>query len=747
MDDDKIPIFSIMKLREDTQLHTLKKFTLQKKKIYLFFRLVLLFILFYLIASCHYVEPGEKKYDVVLDNPCKVHVLYPNNGATINGKFYIEGIVTSTYEINKLEISIDNSSWVVLEQNALWRHGPLDTSRLREGIHYIKVRAYDAANNFSIENITFQVKSNLKIKITSPKKNNIAFNNLDLTVKGIVSGNYVPFHDIIIWFDNDMSNSVTCPVVGNKFTANITPNRPSPSSHLLKARVIDNYDQITGQSNNKDDILSINITDDVLGVKVISPINDSVLYGNVRISGAAVAIYGIDKVSARFDNGAWIDLAGTSFWTYDWTTFNHQSGYHFFDVRLKDKENNYKYDTVRYKLDPISVKITSPTYGTLINKNMVTICGTLSSSHPVNRIELNMDNNTTALTPMSSTIWSYNGPFISTPLEGYHILEVVVEDSNGTVARDSVIVRLQNPPNIVVADEGNNRIVVMNDFTGLGWRSYDVNVNASFPLRGLGDVDTDDMGKIYATQHWKASSSGGKIIRIDSITGENLLTYDSHFRTNGIYVDVPNDRLLWNSGKEIASVKLSTFSTNSTVNSFRYLGNQAGDVYVSSYSSSIYFTNMRFNARLQMISAVQANPQYSSFNDDVPGTTIREGGRSDSSGWDAIAQTAAVAVDQNNGNVYVTFMKDRYIVIFDSNITNVIGHYSESGGSHVEGDGLAGIDVDSSGRIYVCDHAFNQIYRYDSIGNGVCTNREVVGTSGNGINGFNKPHDLKVRGL
>lgn len=82
-----------------------------------------------------------------------------------------------------------------------------------------------------------------------------------------------------------------------------------------------------------------------------------------------------------------------------------------------------------------------------------------------------------------------------------------------------------NETKLIIADFGNNRIAIMDQLGGIGWKTP---ISSSFPY----DVDFDSRGRIYIAQ-----STG--IRRIDDINGTNSLTIGNA----GTYYSVSVDRI------------------------------------------------------------------------------------------------------------------------------------------------------------------------------------------------------------
>ncbi len=72
-----------------------------------------------------------------------------------------------------------------------------------------------------------------------------------------------------------------------------------------------------------------------------SPDEGAILFGSVQIAGTADDLDGdVEKVEINFDNGSWIQVFGTSFWTYDWNTTQFSDGHHAIFARSFDGENH-----------------------------------------------------------------------------------------------------------------------------------------------------------------------------------------------------------------------------------------------------------------------------------------------------------------------------------------------------------------------------------------------------------------------
>ncbi len=74
--------------------------------------------------------------------------------------------------------------------------------------------------------------------------------------------------------------------------------------------------------------------------EIDSPETGAVLFGLAQIAGTADDLDGnVERVEISVDNGTWIQVFGTSFWTYDWNTTQFSDGYHTISARSFDGED------------------------------------------------------------------------------------------------------------------------------------------------------------------------------------------------------------------------------------------------------------------------------------------------------------------------------------------------------------------------------------------------------------------------
>ncbi len=702
-------------------------------------------LIFLFVTGCHkaFIDETYTTYRIHKSD-LNVNIVYPDNDAVMSEVFDIKGVVYSNLtKIKKVEVSIDDEPFKLAHCNGTnWIIYDIDPRKYTMGKHFITVRVFDIDNIVKYEHSTFQIHSNFYIKIKTPSFKDIILNDKTISISGVTDSLYKPVKEVRVWIDDNKDNPLA--IINDKtddWSVDYTPVDLEPGTHIIHAEAEDSHQDLSGQTNIVSTTTMFTVPQKLLGVKIITPSPNENVTSKVNIRGVSHAYYGIASLDIRIDGSSWIPVSGTSMWNWEWNTAGFVNGLHFVEARVVDERGSEERHGILLNLEDIVLKINNPYAKKQINPFNMLIEGTVVGSRPVYDLEIYMDN----LGPFHGTVnyagkWSYLGEFKGLVGEGYHIIKAVGIDTAGNKAYDYKVIRISYAPNIVIADEGNNRIVGLDDFTATNsWRAFG-------PIGNIGGVDTDGNGRIYCTRHWKGSYGQhlGEIVRVDNMTGANKVVFESPVKTNGLYIENYYKTIFWNSGSCVAALLVENFETATSPDEiYRYSGTQAGDVVKSRFNNKIYFTHMRQHSALHSITQLTGNIAHDYFNNsyitsDLPNIV-----------WDKMAGLAGCGVDHSNGNVYVTMMEDRLILKFDHDLDNVLGYYIEllPGQNITPQDGLAGLDVDSMGRIYVADHTGHCIIRYDSIDLGSCTNRTTFGSEGGGIMQFRYPHDIKVKGL
>ena len=206
---------------------------------------------------------------------------------------------------------------------------------------------------------------------------------------------------------------------------------------------------------------------------------------------------------------------------------------------------------------------------------------------------------------------------------------------------------------ILVADTGNNRVVMMNTINGSGWREFGGSGKLNLPA-GLA-LAAD--GKIYITE-----KNGARVVRIDNILGGGQISYGNLGSGSGQF-------------HSVAGVALA----------------RDGKIYVADAG------NGRIVRMDDMSGAGWA--QYPPASGPVPHTFVSAG-------------PGAIAVD-GAGKIYLG-LRDR-IVRMDSIDGTGWTEYGTTGTGVGQFGNIQGLAIDGAGRILIADAANDRIVRIDNL--------------------------------
>ncbi|HEC89463.1 MAG TPA: PKD domain-containing protein, partial [Thermoplasmatales archaeon] len=104
------------------------------------------------------------------NQPPVVEISYPPPGLQVSGVVHIIGTAyDSDGEMQKVEIKIDNNSWITVNGRKTWEYS-WNTSDISEGIHHIYARSYDGVDYSSIVNIQITVSNTLPLESEESQK-------------------------------------------------------------------------------------------------------------------------------------------------------------------------------------------------------------------------------------------------------------------------------------------------------------------------------------------------------------------------------------------------------------------------------------------------------------------------------------------------------------------------------------------------------------------------------------------------
>ena len=184
------------------------------------------------------------------------------------------------------------------------------------------------------------------------------------------------------------------------------------------------------------------------GVAISSPAAGATVSGTVSVSGSSSDASGVAAVDVSVDGGAWQRAAGTTSWSWGWSTAGVANGSHTLTARATDTRGNAASRTTTVTLSNTvadtttpSVTFTSPTSGATVS-GTTPVTGTASDDRGLAKVDVSVDNaGWYAVSGTSSWSWSWTTTSVS---NGSHVLQVRATDTSGNVSTSSRSVSVSN---------------------------------------------------------------------------------------------------------------------------------------------------------------------------------------------------------------------------------------------------------------------------------------------------------------
>jgi hypothetical protein len=315
-------------------------------------------------------------------------------------------------------------------------------------------------------------------------------------------------------------------------------------------------------------------------VAISTPAAGATVSGTVSVTGTASDNVSVAKVEFTADGSTWIQVSGTTSWSYSWSTAGLPTGSRIISVRSTDTSKNVSTTVSRQvyiglsgtDTTPPTISISSPGSGAVVS-GTVYVNGYASDNSGQTDIWARVDNQTTwqHVTKNSSWGWAWLSNYAA---NGYHTIYVKAVDPSGNTTVASVQIISNNPCSdgaSVVQQATTTEGVVIRICTSVGsWTTDAINTLLKASARDLttvGPTTLIEVGTAKATtettgstiNNYKASiylnpSSGSQFASTpDAVVAHeyghawtnywlynnpaNNQSWDSYLKARGIYGD------------------------------------------------------------------------------------------------------------------------------------------------------------------------------------------------------------------
>jgi len=185
-------------------------------------------------------------------------------------------------------------------------------------------------------------------------------------------------------------------------------------------------------------------------VAITSPDNHATVSGTISIQGTANDDNNVVKVEIKIDSGSWIQVTGTTSWSYSWDTTAVANGSHTIYARAYDGTDYSSIESVTVTVNNTppnhkpTVEIIFPNDGMEVKKTF-TIHGTASDedgSETIQKVEIKIGDEEWKVVD-GTTSWNYT--WDSTTVDnGDYVIQVRTYDGQEYSSIDSIMVKVNN---------------------------------------------------------------------------------------------------------------------------------------------------------------------------------------------------------------------------------------------------------------------------------------------------------------
>jgi len=174
------------------------------------------------------------------NQPPSIEITLPQNNATVNGTITIKGIASDDEQVVKVEIRIDDGTWIQATGTTTWSYS-IDTTTLSNGLHKIETRAYDGSLYSNISYISINVFNNHKpiVAITEPENGSAVKGSIIIKGKAWDEDGNESIVKVEIRMDNGTWHIVNGT---NSWNYSIDTKELKNGMHVVETRCYDGHD-------------------------------------------------------------------------------------------------------------------------------------------------------------------------------------------------------------------------------------------------------------------------------------------------------------------------------------------------------------------------------------------------------------------------------------------------------------------------------------------------------------------------
>lgn len=375
------------------------------------------------------------------ETPPSITINSPNDGSVLTvPSVTVSGTASDNVDVEKVEVRINGGTWSDSSGTNSWTYD----AALSLGNNTIEARATDPSGNTNNDSITVEYDPDAGqdreapvITIQQPS-DGLTVTTSSLTVSGTASDD-VGLDVVEVRVNNGNWNTASGTISWSLAVS------LREGSNSIEVRAFD----LSG--NMGDDTVTVTYEPEKVdttppAVTIQSPDDQAQLTeANITVSGIASDNQCLCRVEWRINEGNWVMATGRTTWSFQTTL---EPGLNFIDVRVFDDSGNTGSTSISVTFDHTEPKdttspeltITSPSDGSTVNTERITVSGTASDNEDLDMVEIRL-NGGSLRTASGLSSWSLE----LTLMEGANTIEVTAVDTSDNSRTVTITVTYEIP--------------------------------------------------------------------------------------------------------------------------------------------------------------------------------------------------------------------------------------------------------------------------------------------------------------